>query len=77
MFGHESVLNELAHELDMDPMDLRLKNGSKPGDERPMGGRWGQVGNVEVMEAMRDHPHYKSELQGSKSGSRRSDGVLG
>ncbi len=68
MFGHESVLNELAHELDMDPMDLRLKNGSKPGDERPMGGRWGQVGNVEVMEAMRDHPHYKSELQGPNRG---------
>ena len=68
MFGHESLLNELAHELDMDPMELRLKNASGPEDERPAGGRWGQVGNVQVMEAMRDHPHYKSELQGANRG---------
>ncbi len=38
MFAGEAVINELAAKLDMDPMDLRLKNASKEGDDRPMGG---------------------------------------
>ncbi len=66
--GVESLLNELATTIGMDPMELRLKNAAKEGDDRPQGGKWSRVGIVEVMEAMRDHPHYKSELQGNDRG---------
>ena len=39
-FAGESCLNELASQLGMDPLDLRIKNASKEGDNRPMGGKW-------------------------------------
>jgi CO/xanthine dehydrogenase Mo-binding subunit len=68
MFGTESLLNELADQLGIDPMDLRIKNASKEGDDRPSGGKWGKTGNLEQMEAMKNHPHYKSELQGPNRG---------
>jgi CO/xanthine dehydrogenase Mo-binding subunit len=63
MYPCEAVVNELAEQLGMDPMDLRLKNASKQGTQRTNGGRFGApIGNLEVMQAMKDHPHYRSEL---------------
>ena len=68
MFAGDAVINELAEMLEIDPMDLRLKNASKEGDDRPWGGKWPTIGNVEVMEAIKAHPHYNSELQGEHRG---------
>jgi len=78
MYPSEAVINELADELGMDPMDLRLKNGSKQGTQRANGGRFGApIGNVEVMQAMKDHPHYRSELSGEYRGRGVSMGFWG
>jgi xanthine dehydrogenase molybdenum-binding subunit len=68
MFPSEAVINELAHQLDIDPMDIRIKNASEQGDERPWGGKWDAIGNLEMMQAMKAHPHYQSELQGESRG---------
>ncbi len=68
MFAGEATMNELARLLDLDPMDLRIKNASKEGTERANGQRFRKIGNLEVMEAMRSHPHYTSELQGENRG---------
>ena len=68
MFGPESVINELAEQLGMDPIELRLKNAVKEGSIRSNGQRFRRIGAVEVMEAIRDHPHYRSELQGENRG---------
>jgi xanthine dehydrogenase molybdenum-binding subunit len=76
-FAGESALNELAAQLGMDPLDLRIKNASKEGDNRPMGGKWPAIGNVEVMEAMKNSPHYKSELSGENRGRGISMGYWG
>jgi len=67
-FAGESLLNEMAQRLDIDPMELRIKNAAKDGDDRPWGGKWGVIGNLQVMEAMKNHPHYTSELQGENRG---------
>src|SRR5690606_29508266 len=67
-FAMESVLDELAEQLDMDPMDLRLKNAAKQGTRRADGATYGVIGNVETMEAARDSAHYRSELQGENRG---------
>jgi CO/xanthine dehydrogenase Mo-binding subunit len=67
-FAVESVIDELAEELGMDPMDLRLKNAAVEGTRRPDGATFGVIGNVEVMNAVKDSPHYKSELQGENRG---------
>ncbi len=69
MFAGESTMNELAELLGMDPMDLRLKNASKQGDKTSNGQVFSRpIGNEAVMEAMREHPHYRSELQGPMRG---------
>lgn len=78
MFAGESTINELAEKLGMDPADLRLKNASKQGTTRASGQVFrAPVGNVEVIEAIKDHPHYRSELTGANRGRGISLGFWG
>jgi CO/xanthine dehydrogenase Mo-binding subunit len=77
MYGPESVINEIAERLNMDPIDLRLKNAVKEGSVRSNGQRFRRIGAIEVMEAIRDHPHYRSELQGENQGRGISLGFWG
>ena len=67
-YATEAAINELAELLDMDPMDLRLKNASTEGTTNAMGAPWPLIGNIEVMESVKAHPHYNSELQGEDVG---------
>ena len=67
-FAVESVIDEIAEQLGMDPMDLRLKNAAIEGTRQPSGMSYGVIGNVEVMEALKNSPHYKSELEGENRG---------
>ena len=78
MFASESVINEMAEKLGMDVMELRLKNASTQGTARANGQVFrNPIGNVEVMEATRNHPHYRSELQGENRGRGVSLGFWG
>jgi CO/xanthine dehydrogenase Mo-binding subunit len=78
MFAGEAVVNELAEQLGMDPMDLRIKNASKQGTERANGQTFrAPIGNEEVMRAIRNHPHYRSELTGENRGRGVSMGFWG
>lgn len=67
-FPGDAVINELCEELGLDPMDVRIANAAQDGGERPWGGNWGVIGARQVMEAMKAHPHYQSELQGENRG---------
>ena len=67
-FACESLIDELAERLDIEPMDLRLMNASKEGDRRANGMVLPQSGNVEVMEAVKNSAHYRSELTGKNTG---------
>jgi CO/xanthine dehydrogenase Mo-binding subunit len=62
LFATESVMDELAREIDMDPIELRLKNAVAEGDRAPYGPTYGPIGLKEVLEAARSHPHWKSPL---------------
>ena len=59
-FGAEQAMNELAEKLGLDPIDLRLKNVAVEGTRRPDGPVFRKIGAKEVLEAMRDHPHYQA-----------------
>ncbi|MBS0254844.1 MAG: xanthine dehydrogenase family protein molybdopterin-binding subunit [Proteobacteria bacterium] len=61
-FAVESCLDELALQLGIDPIELRLKNAVGPGDTGPMGLPHGQIGLIECLEAARAHPHYSAPL---------------
>src|SRR3972149_10121945 len=67
-FAAEAVINEVANRLDSDPMDFRLKNAAKEGTTQLTGRRFPRIGNVEVMEAVKSHPHYSAEIQSENQG---------
>ena len=67
-FATEQVVDELARELGIDPIELRLMNAAKEGTRRADGPVFPRIGCVEVLEAMRDHPHYSSPLEGPNRG---------
>src|SRR5207249_1029884 len=55
-FAVESVLDDLAERLGLDPLALRLRNAAVEGDPRPDGKPWPRIGLVECLERLRDHP---------------------
>ncbi|HYM67093.1 MAG TPA: xanthine dehydrogenase family protein, partial [Patescibacteria group bacterium] len=61
-FALESALDELAVKLDMDPIDLRLRNVSREGDPMPDGGTLPRVASVEALEMAKTHPLYTGAL---------------
>ena len=66
--GTETVIDEIAEKLGLDPIDVRLKNAAKEGTRRADGPVFPRIGCVELLEAMKDHDHYKTPLQGPNRG---------
>ncbi len=64
----ETVLDEIAERLKLDPIELRLRNAARPGTRRADGPRYKSIGCVEVLEAMRNTAHYQSPLPGPNCG---------
>ena len=67
-FTVECAMDELAEELGMDPMELRLRNAVNEGDRMPNGVPHSVFGCVELEEAMKNHPHYNAPLGGPNRG---------
>jgi CO/xanthine dehydrogenase Mo-binding subunit len=61
-FGVESAVDELAGKLGMDPIAIRLKNAVKDGVKAAYGPTYRNIGYVETLEAIADHPHYHTPL---------------
>ncbi|PKB66580.1 MAG: oxidoreductase [SAR202 cluster bacterium Io17-Chloro-G4] len=61
-FGVESVVDDIAHQLGIDPIEIRLLNAAKEGTRRIEGPVANRIGLVECLEAARDHDHYKKPL---------------
>ncbi len=61
-FAVESVIEELARKLGMDPIEFRLKNAAREGTKSSYGPTYPRVGLVETLEAAKAHPHYKAPL---------------
>jgi CO/xanthine dehydrogenase Mo-binding subunit len=61
-FGVESCLDELARELRIDPLPLREKNAAKEGTKAVHGPTWTNIGYLETVAAVKNHPNYKIPL---------------
>jgi CO/xanthine dehydrogenase Mo-binding subunit len=61
-FAVESVLDILAKKIGMDPLQLRLKNAARPGTPMIFGPKLGHGGYAETLEALVNHPAYKTPL---------------
>src|SRR5580658_7672874 len=61
-FGVESCIDELARELNIDPLALREMNAARDGTKTPYGPTLVNVGYLQTVEAAKNHAHYKSPL---------------
>jgi CO/xanthine dehydrogenase Mo-binding subunit len=61
-FGVESALDELAQQLGMDPIELRLKNAAKEGTRALYGPKFLRIGYAETLAAAHAHPHWSAPL---------------
>ncbi len=61
-FAAEMVVNEVAEQLGMDPIELRLQNAAKEGTQTIYGPKLKRVGLVECLEAAKNSPHYQAAL---------------
>jgi xanthine dehydrogenase molybdenum-binding subunit len=67
-YAIESLVDMVAEKLDIDPIDIRIQNSSTEGTRRPNGVIIGPNGNREVMQAIKNSAHYRSELTGKNRG---------
>jgi CO/xanthine dehydrogenase Mo-binding subunit len=67
-FAVESVLDELAEKLGMDPLKLRLKNAAKEGTKAAHGPTFPRIGYAETVEEALNSEHYKTPLTGKFQG---------
>ena len=61
-FAVESLIDELAAEIGMDPVKLRIKNAAKEGTRSSYGPVYGPIGIGPTLEAARKHPHMSAKL---------------
>jgi xanthine dehydrogenase molybdenum-binding subunit len=67
-FAVETVMDELAEKLGMDSIEFRLKNAMKTGDRLVLGFPCPAIGGIELLNAVKSHPHYRAPLDGKKQG---------
>jgi CO/xanthine dehydrogenase Mo-binding subunit len=61
-FAVESVVDELAERLNVDPIELRLQNAAKEGTKAAYGPKFGPIGLVDSLEAAQNSAHWKAPL---------------
>ncbi|HEX5998460.1 MAG TPA: xanthine dehydrogenase family protein molybdopterin-binding subunit [Hyphomicrobiaceae bacterium] len=61
-FAVESAVDELAQQLGIDPIELRLRNAARQGTKAAYGPKLGPVGLIETLEEAKAHPHWSAPL---------------
>jgi CO/xanthine dehydrogenase Mo-binding subunit len=65
-FAVESVIDEIAKQLKLDPIEFRLKNAAKEGTKAAYGPKFGPIGLVQTLEAARASEHYRTPLKANQ-----------
>ena len=67
-FASETIIDEIADKLEIDPLEFRLLNAAKEGDSRADGPVYPRIGFIESAQAAKNHPHYSAPLEGKHRG---------
>ena len=62
-FAVESVVDELAKTLEIDPVELRLQNAAREGTKAAYGPKFGPIGLVDTLHAVEKTNHYTTPLE--------------
>jgi xanthine dehydrogenase molybdenum-binding subunit len=76
-FASETLIDELAGKLGLDPIEMRLRNAAREGTAAPWGPRMKRIGYEELLESVREHEHYGSPLGTPAPGRMRGRGFAG
>ena len=74
-FAAETVMDEVAEQLGIDPLEFRLINGSREGTRRITGPVFPRIGFMETVQATKDHEHYSQPLTKGHNGTLVGRGV--
>ena len=74
-YAAESLIDELCEKLSIDPIEFRLLNASKEGTRQATGPVFRRIGNVETLQAAKDHPHSSAPLEGPNRGRGVANGA--
>ena len=58
IYAVESVVDELCQKLNLDPLEIRIKNAAKKGTKSSYGPTFDDIGLIATLEAAKKHPHY-------------------
>jgi CO/xanthine dehydrogenase Mo-binding subunit len=61
-FAVESVVDEIAKKLEIDPVELRLQNAAREGTKAAYGPKFGPIGLVDTLHAVEKTNHYTTPL---------------
>jgi CO/xanthine dehydrogenase Mo-binding subunit len=61
-FAVESVVDEIAKKIGIDPLEFRIKNAAKEGTKSSYGPTYGPIGIGPTLEAAKKHPQMKAPL---------------
>ncbi|GAB4285516.1 MAG: xanthine dehydrogenase family protein molybdopterin-binding subunit [Roseovarius sp.] len=61
-FAVESAVDELARELGLDPLEVRLRNAAREGTRSSYGVTYPAIGLEATLRTARDHPHWRAPL---------------
>ena len=67
-FAAETVIDEVCEKIGMDPLEFRSLNGAKEGTRRVTGPMFPRIGNLEMIQAAKEHEHYSAPLEGPNRG---------
>jgi CO/xanthine dehydrogenase Mo-binding subunit len=67
-FASETVIDELAEKLGIDPLEFRRRNAVVEGDRRADGPVLPRIGFLETVETAMNSAHYKAPLEGKNRG---------
>ena len=74
-FAAETVIDEVAEKLGIDPLEFRLMNGAKEGTRRIPGPMFPRIGYLETVQAAKEHEHYNAPVSKARNGGKVGRGV--
>jgi CO/xanthine dehydrogenase Mo-binding subunit len=77
VFPAETMIDELAEALAIDPLEFRLRNAAREGTRRGDGPAFSRIGFLETLRAAQDSQHYQSPLDGPNRGRGVAAGYWG